>query len=142
MAYRHAAAGGSDLPHGEGVKGWPTFTGRRTDTPAPPSCFSWGANAAGRDDADVVNLGNALSRAGFVVMIHWSPTMGLQANVDPEEVENLVWAFKYLREQDYVDPERVGMGGVSVGGSFVMVAASDHRINDEVLFINPFGGLL
>ena len=98
-----------------------------------------GANAAGRDDADVINLGNALSRAGFVVMVHWSPTMGLKANIDPEELENLVWAFKYLREQDYVDESRVGMGGFSVGGSFVMVAASDSRINEEVLFLNSFG---
>ena len=34
-----------------------------------------GANAAGRDDEDVLNLGNALARGGFVVMFHWSPTM-------------------------------------------------------------------
>ena len=99
-----------------------------------------GANAAGRDDADVINLGNALARAGFVVMVHWSPTMGLQANIDPDEVENLVWAFKFLREREYVDEERVGMGGFSVGGSFAMVAASDPLINEEVRFVNSFGG--
>ena len=70
-----------------------------------------GANAAGRDDRDVVNFGNALARAGYVPMFSWSPTMGLQNNVDPAEVENLVWAFRHLRTLDYVDPDRIGMAG-------------------------------
>ena len=98
-----------------------------------------GANAAGRDDTDVVNFGNALARAGYVPMFSWSPTMGLQNNVDPAEVENLVWAFQHLQRQDYVDPDRIGMAGFSVGGSFTMVAASDSRISDDVAFVNAFG---
>ncbi|MDE2938441.1 MAG: hypothetical protein OXR67_05930 [Chloroflexota bacterium] len=98
-----------------------------------------GANAAGRDDRDVVNFGNALARAGYVPMFSWSPTMGLQNNVDPAEVENLVWAFRHLRTLDYVDPDRIGMAGFSVGGSFIMVAASDPRISDDVAFVNAFG---
>ncbi|MYC28823.1 MAG: hypothetical protein F4X65_01870 [Chloroflexi bacterium] len=98
-----------------------------------------GANAAGRDDRDVVNFGNALARAGYVPMFSWSPTMGLQNNVDPAEVENLVLAFQHLRGLEYVDPDRVGMAGFSVGGSFVMVAASDPRIRDDVHFVNAFG---
>ena len=72
-------------------------------------------------------------------MFSWSPTMGLQNNVDPNEIENLTWAFRHLRGQDYVDPERVGMAGFSVGGSFVMVAASDARIREDVAFVNAFG---
>ena len=84
-----------------------------------------GANAAGRDDKDVVKLGNALSRAGFVTMFYWSPTMALHYDIDSREIENLVWAFKYLRAQDFVDQKRVGMGGFCVGASFTLVAASD-----------------
>ncbi len=98
-----------------------------------------GANAAGRDDPDVINLGNALARAGFVVMFHWSPTMGLRLNIDPDEVENLVWAFQHLKSQEFVDRRRVGMAGFSVGGSFAMVAAADPRIRDDVVFLNSFG---
>ncbi len=98
-----------------------------------------GANAAGRDDRDVVNFGNALARAGYVPMFSWSPTMGLQNNVDPAEIENLVWAFRHLRTLDYVDSDRIGMAGFSVGGSFIMVAASDSRISDDVAFVNAFG---
>ena len=98
-----------------------------------------GANATGRDDPDVINLGEALARAGFVVMFHWSPTMGLQHNIDADEIDNLVLAFQYLRPQEFVDRDRIGMGGFSVGGSFAMVAAADPRIRDEVVFLNSFG---
>ena len=98
-----------------------------------------GANAAGRDDADVINLGNALARAGYVTMFHWSPTMALQANIEPAETGNLVWAFQYLAERDYVDPDRTGLGGFCVGASFALVAAADPRIRDDVYFVNAFG---
>ena len=99
-----------------------------------------GANAAGRDDPDVVNFGQALARAGFAVMLSWSPTMGERNNVDPAEIDNLAWAFQHLRRQDFVDPARVGMAGFSVGGSFVLVAAANPRIRDNVAFVNSFGG--
>ena len=98
-----------------------------------------GANAAGRDDDDVVNLGNALARAGYAVMFHWSPTMALRANIEPVETGNLVWAFQYLSEREYVDMERVGLGGFCVGASFALVAAADPRIQDDVHFVNAFG---
>ena len=101
--------------------------------------LSLGANETGRDDASVVNLGHALARGGYVVMFHWSPTMGLQANIDPDEPEKLVWAFQYLEGRDYVDRERVGLGGFCVGASLALVAASDPRISDRVHFVNAFG---
>ncbi len=97
-----------------------------------------GANAAGRNDRDVVNLGNALARAGFVVMFHWSPTMAQQHNIDPLEVENLVWAFQHLQSLDFVDQHRLGLGGFCVGASFALVAAADPRISDDVSFSNAF----
>lgn len=98
-----------------------------------------GANAAGRDDEDVVNLGHALAGAGYAVMFHWSPTMALKANIEPAETGNLVWAYQYLAEREYVDPDRVGLGGFCVGASFALVAAADPRIQDEVYFVNAFG---
>ena len=98
-----------------------------------------GANAAGRDDPEVINLGNALARAGYVAMFHWSPTMALQANIEPAETGNLVWAFQYLTEREYVDPDRAGLGGFCVGASFALVASADPRISDNVYFVNAFG---
>ncbi|PKB70614.1 MAG: hypothetical protein BZY87_08740 [SAR202 cluster bacterium Io17-Chloro-G6] len=98
-----------------------------------------GANAAGRDDEDVVNLGEALARSGFVTMIYWSPTMALQNNIDPAEIDNLVQAFQFLEQQQWVEADRVGIGGFCVGASFSLVAAADPRISDRVQFVNAFG---
>lgn len=97
-----------------------------------------GVNPAPRDDDRVVNLGNALARAGFVVMIPWSPTM-IEERLNPDEANNLVQAFQYLRGLEHVDAARVGMGGFCVGASIALVAASDPRINDEVDFVSSFG---
>ena len=99
-----------------------------------------GANAAGADDPDVINLGKALARAGFAVMYYWSPTMGERAQVDAGEIANIVAAFDHLRRQEFVDPDRVGLAGFSVGASFALVAAADPRIADGIAFVNAFGG--
>ena len=97
-----------------------------------------GVDPAPRDDDRVVNLGNGLARAGFVVMFPWSETM-MGKRIHPSEPDNLVHAFKYLRGLDYVDSDRVGMGGFCVGGSISVVAASDPRISDDVQFVSSFG---
>lgn len=99
-----------------------------------------GANAAGADDPDVINLGQALARVGFAVMYYWSPTMGERAQVDSGEIANIVAAFDHLRRQEFVDPDRVGLAGFSVGASFALVAAADPRIADDIAFVNAFGG--
>lgn len=98
-----------------------------------------GANAAGRDDKDVVNLGEALARSGFAVMFHWSPTMALRHNIDPVEVDNLVRAFKFLERQEYVDPDSIWIGGFCIGAAFSFMAAADPRFRDRVRFVNAFG---
>lgn len=113
---------------------------RLTDgKPRAAVLLSLGANERGRDDASVVNLGHALARAGYVVMFHWSSTLGLQANIDPTEPEKLVLAFQYLEGREYVDRDRVGLGGFCIGASLALVAASDSRISDRVHFVNAFG---
>ncbi|MCH7786883.1 MAG: hypothetical protein IIC22_05170 [Chloroflexi bacterium] len=98
-----------------------------------------GVNPAGRDDPRVVGLASGFARAGIVVMIPWSDTM-TQRRIAPEEIDNLVRAFQYLRTLDVVDPDRVGMGGFCVGASLSAVAAQDPRIRDDVRFVNFFGG--
>ena len=97
-----------------------------------------GVNPAGRDDDRVVNLAEGLARSGMVVMVPWSESM-TQSRIDPAEVDNLIHAFQYLRELDYTDPKRVGLGGFCVGASLSAVAAQDLRIRDEVAFLNLFG---
>ncbi|MBI4282608.1 MAG: hypothetical protein HY672_03875 [Chloroflexi bacterium] len=112
----------------------PSGTGRRAAV-----LLFLGVNPAGRDDERVVNLAEGLARSGMVVMVPWSESM-TRYRIDPMEVDNLVRAFQYLRELEYVDPERVGMGGFCVGASLSTVAAQDPRIREDVAFINFFGG--
>ena len=107
--------------------------------PRPAVLLSIGASPTGLSDATTVNLGKALARAGFVTMLHWSPDLGLDADMQLDDPEKLVRAFEFLTAQDYVDAERTGIGGFSVGGSFAMVAAADARISDDVHFVNVFG---
>ena len=56
-----------------------------------------------------------------------------------EEPDAYVAAFEYLRQQSYVDPDRIGFIGVSVGGSLALIAASDPRISADVDFLIAFG---
>ena len=97
-----------------------------------------GVHRAPKDDPRVVNLGNTLARAGFVAMFPWSPSL-MEMRLDPAEPDHLVWAFKYLWGLDYVDPNRVGMGGFCVGASIALTAASDPRISEDVNFVGSFG---
>ena len=101
--------------------------------------LSLGITDQGFADSNAINLGNALARANFVVMYQWSPAMGISKKIDPAEPENLVSGFRFLEQQDYVDHERVGLGGFSVGASFALMAAADDRIRDRVNFINAIG---
>ena len=101
--------------------------------------LSLGITDQGFADSNVINLGNALSRANFVVMYQWSPTVGISKNIDPAELEEVVSGFQYLEQQDYVDPGRIGLGGFCIGASFALVAAADPRIRDRVNFVNALG---
>ena len=99
-----------------------------------------GATVHGTDDPEAVKLGWALACTGFAVMFYWSETMGTEARLDAADIPNVVTAFEHLARQEYVDPERVGLAGFSVGASFALAAAADPRIADDIAFVNAFGG--
>lgn len=86
----------------------------------------------------LVRFADGLARAGAVVMIPESSNL-LEGRILPEEREAIVQAFQLLRSRPYVDPERVGFVGFSVGGSLVAIAAADERIRDQVSYLNAFG---
>ncbi len=98
-----------------------------------------GVNPAGRDDPRVVGLAEGLARSGAVVMIPWSEGM-TSLRVRPEEIEDLIGAFRYMAAHPRVDAERAGVGGFCVGASLLTVAAADPRISEDVKFVNFFAG--
>ena len=97
-----------------------------------------GVNPAGADDDRVVRLGEALARSNMATMFYWSPIMA-NGRMVPEDIQNLVAAFEYLSDQDFVDPNRVGIGGFCVGASYSIMAAAQEPIRDKVTFVNAFG---
>ena len=101
--------------------------------------FFQGVVPGGRFDARIVALADALARSGMVVMIPWLETQ-VREELVPEDIDRLVRGFQYLRSLDSVDPDRVGVGGICVGASFVTVAAQDDRIRDQVKFVNLLAG--
>ncbi len=101
--------------------------------------FFQGVVPGGRFDPRMVALADALARSGMVVMIPWLETQAREELV-PEDIDRLVRAFQHLRSLDNVDPDRVGMGGICVGASFVTVAAQDDRIREQVKFVNFLAG--
>ncbi|MDP2948376.1 MAG: hypothetical protein Q8P22_02415 [Chloroflexota bacterium] len=98
-----------------------------------------GAAPRARTDPRVVRLAEGSARAGMVVMIPELKHL-LQDEMVPEEIDELVSAFEYLREQPFVDGERMGFVGFSVGAGLAMVAATDPRISADVDFLSSFGG--
>jgi len=87
-----------------------------------------------RDHPGVIRLSTTAARAGIVVMI---PELyyPFYENALPEDVNGLVSAFgtnveeiiasyQWLREQPYVDPERLGIFGASAGAGLGLVSAS------------------
>ena len=101
--------------------------------------FSMGAPPLYLDDPRLVKVAEDMARAGLVVVVPFSTRLDEEL-IEPEEVDALVGVFEYIERQSYVDDERVGYFGVSVGGSLALVAAADPRIADRVDYVVSFGG--
>jgi dienelactone hydrolase len=63
----------------------------------------------------------------------------LEGRLEPAEIDGVVRAFEALEGRPEVDPERVGMVGISAGGSLALLAAADARIADRIAYVNAFG---
>jgi acetyl esterase/lipase len=98
-----------------------------------------GAAPRALEDEQVVRLAKSVARAGLVVMLPELEHL-LADEMVPEEIDEVVAAFQYLRAQPFVDPERTGILGFSVGAGVGLVAASDPRISDDVALFGSFGG--
>jgi acetyl esterase/lipase len=101
--------------------------------------FSMGAPPLDLDDPRLVKLSEDAARAGFVMLVPFSERLDEEL-ILPEEIDALVGAFRYLQAQPYMNPDRVGYIGVSVGASLALLAAADPRIRDDVDFVVAFGG--
>src|SRR5512135_3348460 len=124
---------------------YPTRTGEAQGEVYPPSTggphpaivLTLGVVPFGVDHPQVPIAGRALARAGFVVLIYWSPAMR-DFRLDPDDVENLALAYDWLIQQPYVDPARSGLVGACVGGSFALMASASPLIRERVRFASAY----
>lgn len=90
-------------------------------------------------DPHLDRLARAFARNGYSVLIPVSEPM-TEYRLSAEEHDIAVSAFRQLQRQPMVDPDRVGMFGISVGGAVVARAAQQPEIRDDVAMIHALGG--
>jgi hypothetical protein len=105
--------------------------------PHPGIVVCLGVVPFGVDHPQVPILGKALARAGFAALLYWSPAMR-DFRLDPEDIENIALAYRWLLERPDVDPARSGLLGTCVGGSFALMAAASPLIRDDIGFIGAY----
>jgi len=109
------------------------------DGPHPAVVVSHGMDDGGRGDPRLVNIADALARAGFVSLVPEYPSLK-SLTVRTSAVDEIVDAYRHAESLPYVDSGRVGLFGVSYAGGLSVVAAADPRITDRVRFCFSLGG--
>ena len=102
--------------------------------PHPGVVVCLGVVPFGVDHPQVPRLGAALARAGLAALLYWSPAMR-DLRLDPEDVDGIALAYRWLTDQPGIDPSRSGLLGTCVGGSFALMAAAHPAIRDRVAFV-------
>jgi dienelactone hydrolase len=114
-----------------------------TRGPHPGMVICLGVVPFGVEHPQVPRLGAALARSGFAALLYWSPAMR-DFRLDPGDIENIALAYDRLLEQRYVDPNRSGLFGTCVGGSFALMAGAHELVRQRVAFVGafaPYGSL-
>ena len=101
---------------------------------APGILLVHGAALQGKDDPRLVRLAHAVSRAGRVVFV---PALTLaERRFDAGDIERIVRSGAALAD---VAGDAVTVLGISYGGSFALVAATDERLAGRVERVAVFG---
>ena len=85
----------------------------------------------------VPRLGEALARAGFVVLLYWSPAMR-DFRLVSDDIENISLAYDWLIKQPFVDASRSGLLGTCVGGSYAIMAAAQPLVRGRLAFLSAY----
>ncbi len=80
----------------------------------------------------------ALARLGIITMLPESSGM-LAERLTFDEVDAIRVSLGALRAEPDLDPEHVGLVGLSASGGLAIVAAAQPDLRDQVRFVNSFG---
>jgi hypothetical protein len=85
-----------------------------------------------------IHFAQALARLGIVVSLP-EPSGMLAEHLTFDEVDAVRTSVNDLAARPDVDPERVGLLGLSASGGLSIVAAAQPDLRDRVRFVNSFG---
>ena len=105
--------------------------------PHPGAVISFGVVPLGVEHPQVARFGTAMARAGFAVLLYWSPAMR-DLRLDPADGADLASAYQTLIEQPFIDPTRSGFIGMCVGGACALMAAASPHICSSVTFVSAY----
>ncbi|MEM0373579.1 MAG: alpha/beta hydrolase [Sulfolobaceae archaeon] len=117
----------------EGVKlrGWLYLP--ESETKLPGIVMAHGFSAVKEMYLD--NFAEVFAKSGFVVLVYDNRNFGEsegepRQEIDPwQQVKDYRYAISYLRQLQYVDPNRIGIWGTSYsGGHVIVVGALDKRV--------------
>jgi dipeptidyl aminopeptidase/acylaminoacyl peptidase len=108
------------------------------ENPVGAVVFVSGVNSQGRGHPAVARIAGAMARSGAAVFVPELPVF-FDVRVDGTEVGRIVAAFQAIGERPEIDPDRIGIMGVSVGGSLSLMAAADAAIADRLAWVASFG---
>lgn len=108
------------------------------DSPVGAVVVVSGVNSKGRDHPAIPRIAGAVARMGAAVYVPELPIF-FQTRVDATEIGRIAAAYQALAARPEIDPERIGIMGVSVGGSLALLAATDPRIADQLDWVAAFG---
>ena len=106
--------------------------------PWPTLLLCHGAVDAGPHDPRLIALARALARHGvFVACPELRSLSSFQ--VDPRDIQHLVDVTRWLERLPERGDERLSMVGISIGGSYCIVAASRREVREDVSAVLALG---
>ena len=139
----HVAYEDVSFTSGDGLllRGWLIRPAHTTaQTPAIIICHGVGANKS-----DFTELGAALSRRGYFVLLFdfraHGESEGSRTSLGYLEQKDVIAALDFLKNRHEIDPKRIGIYGFSMGGSTAILAAAKTGTFSAVVADSAFTSL-
>lgn len=106
-----------------------------TKGPHPAILFNFGIGF----NIEFAYLARYITKGGWAVLIPAYKGI-LKGRPLPEDIDNVVTAFRFLRSVDAIKQNKVGIVGASYGAVLAFVGAGDKRIRDDVRYVVSLEG--